>query len=177
MSIDTVTNTLWTYDCPGVEDTRGFLDLSQVDAGNANFQYYDQIWIQRAMTGEGKRGGPNNGATMYFYQKGFWTRTGTRGARPSPQDVLHVQHGTAPPSPNATPTPEATPTPTPTPAPTTGSYAHRSPDARTDSTGTRLPNRRRARVPAVPVVRARVAVWPKGQGVPQPPVTSGAAAS
>jgi penicillin-binding protein 1A len=140
MSIDTVTNTLWTYDCPGVEDTRGFLDLSQVDAGNANFQYYDQIWIQRAMTGEGKRGGPNNGATMYFYQKGFWTPYGdTWGAPFPPKTYCTSNTGTAPPSPNATPTPEATPTPTPTPAPTPAPTPTAAPTPEPTPTGTPTP--------------------------------------
>lgn len=125
MDIDTVTNTLWTYDCPGVEDTRGFLNLSQVDAGNANFQYYDQIWIQRAMTGVGKRGGPNNGETMYFYQTGFWTPYGNTWGAPFPPTTYCTSNtGTPPPtpsfSPTTPPTPTAPPTPTPTPAPTMG---------------------------------------------------------
>jgi penicillin-binding protein 1A len=122
MDIDTVTNTLWTYDCPGVKDTRGFLDLSQVDAGNANFQNYDQIWIQRARTGVGKRGGPNNGATMYFYQTGFWTPYGaTWGAPFPPKTTCTANTGTPPPptpTPEPTPTPAPTPTATPTPEPT-----------------------------------------------------------
>jgi penicillin-binding protein 1A len=118
MAIDTVTNTLWTYDCPGVEDTRGFLNLSQVDAGNANFQHYDQIWIQRAMTGVGKRGGPNNGETMYFYQTGFWTPYGNTWGAPFPPKIYCTSNtGTPPPTPSVTPTPEPTPIPTPTPTP------------------------------------------------------------
>jgi penicillin-binding protein 1A len=114
--IDTVTNTLWTYDCPGVKDTRGFLDLSQVDAGNANFQNFDQIWISRAMTGVKKRGGPNNGYTMYFYQTGFWTPYGASWGAPfAPKTYCTSNTGTPPPP---TPTPEPTPTPGPTPVPT-----------------------------------------------------------
>jgi penicillin-binding protein 1A len=113
MDIDTVSNTLWTYDCPGVKDTRGFLDLSQVDAGNANFQKFDQIWLQRAVSGAGKRGGPNNGATMYFYQKGFWTPYGLSWGGPFPPKTSCTSNTGTPPPP--TPTPEATPTPAPTP--------------------------------------------------------------
>jgi penicillin-binding protein 1A len=118
MDIDTVTNTLWTYDCPGIKDTRGFLDLSQIDAGNANFQNYDNIWIQRAMTGVKKRGGPNNGYTMYFYQTGFWTPYGlTWGAPFPPKTSCTSNTGSPPPPPSITPAPPPTPTPAPTDTP------------------------------------------------------------
>jgi membrane peptidoglycan carboxypeptidase len=116
--IDTTTNKLWTYDCPGVEGTKGFLDLSQVDTsqGEPGWQTYDDIWIARARQGVGVRGGPNNGATMYFYQTGFWTPFGrTWGADFAPTDYCTSNTGTPPPTPSATPTPLATPTPTPTP--------------------------------------------------------------
>jgi penicillin-binding protein 1A len=116
MDVDTVTNTIWTYDCPGIQDTKGFLDLSHVDANNATFQKYDQIWIQRAMTGVGKRGGPNKGATMYFYQTGFWTPYGRTWGAPFPPTKSCTQNtGSPPPGWTPTPTPEPTPTPTPTP--------------------------------------------------------------
>jgi membrane peptidoglycan carboxypeptidase len=131
--IDTTTNKLWTYDCPGVQDTKGFLDLSQVDSsqGHPDWQKYDDIWIARARQGVGVRGGPNNGATMYFYETGFWTPYGrTWGADFAPTDSCTSNTGTPPPSPSTTPTPLATPSPTrthkpaatptgaPTPAPT-----------------------------------------------------------
>ncbi|MGZ6266507.1 MAG: penicillin-binding transpeptidase domain-containing protein, partial [Candidatus Limnocylindrales bacterium] len=126
VDVDTVSNTLWTWDCPGVKDTKGLLDLSQVDAGNPNFQKYDQIWIARARQGVNVRGGPNNGATMYFYQTGFWTPFGqTWGAPFAPTTTCTSNTGSPPPSaiptdtpvPTPTPTPTATPTPTPTPTP------------------------------------------------------------
>jgi hypothetical protein len=117
--IDTVSNTLWTYDCPGTKDTKGFLDLSQVDANNPNFQKYDQIWASRAQQGVGVRGGPGNGTTMYFYQVGFWTPFGqTWGAPFPPVTSCTMNTGTAPPSPSPSPTPDVTPTPVPTPTPT-----------------------------------------------------------
>ncbi|MGD0861793.1 MAG: transglycosylase domain-containing protein [Candidatus Limnocylindrales bacterium] len=121
VDVDTVTNTIWTWDCPGIEDTKDYLDLSQVDAGNPNFQHYDQIWIARAETGVGKRGGPNNGVTMYFYQLGFWTPYGKTWGAPFPPTTYCTSNtGTPPPSPSETPTPLSTPTPTvaPTPVPT-----------------------------------------------------------
>jgi penicillin-binding protein 1A len=119
VDVDTVTNTLWTWDCPGVKETKGLLDLSLVDSGNANYQKYDQVWIERARLGVGKRGGPNKGATMYFYQVGFWTPFGqTWGAPFAPTTYCTQNTGTPPPSPSPTETPIPTPTPTDTPVPT-----------------------------------------------------------
>ena len=90
-----------------------------MDSGNPNFQAFDQIWIERARTGVNKKGGPNNGATMYFYKTGFWTPYGqTWGAPFAPTTYCTENTGTPPPSPTATPTPEPTPTPTATPEPT-----------------------------------------------------------
>ena len=117
VDVDTVTNTLWTWDCPGVKETKGLLDLSLVDSGNANYQKWDQTWIARARQGAGKRGGPNNGVTQYFYQVGFWTPFGqTWGAPFAPTTYCTQNTGTPPPSPSPTETP--TPTPTPAPMPT-----------------------------------------------------------
>jgi membrane peptidoglycan carboxypeptidase len=117
--VDTVSNTLWTYDCPGIEDTKGFLDLTGIDASNPTWEKYDQIWIARARLGVGKRGGPNNGATMYFYETGFWTPYGqTWGAPFAPTTYCTQNTGSPPPSPSATPTPAETPTPEPTAIPT-----------------------------------------------------------
>jgi len=119
VDVDTVSNTLWTYDCPGVEDTKGYLDLSQVDSNNPTWQKYDQIWIARAQQGVGKRGGPNNGATMYFYEVGFWTPFGQTWGAPFPPTTYCTSNtGSPPPSPSSTPTPEPTPTPAPTAVPT-----------------------------------------------------------
>ncbi|HEY1169370.1 MAG TPA: transglycosylase domain-containing protein [Candidatus Limnocylindrales bacterium] len=114
VDVDSVTNTLWTYDCPGIKVTNGYLDLSQVDSNNPTWQKYDQIWIARAETGVGKRGGPNNAATMYFYEIGFWTPFGLTWGAPFPPTTYCTSNtGTPPPSPSETPSPEATPTPVP----------------------------------------------------------------
>jgi hypothetical protein len=117
VDVDTVTNTLWTYDCPGIKGTEGFLDLSQVDSNNPTWQSYDQIWIARAETGVAVRGGPNNGATMYFYETGFWTPFGLTWGAPFPPTTYCTSNtGTPPPSPSETPTPEATLFPLPSPS-------------------------------------------------------------
>jgi len=119
VDVDTVTNTLWTWDCPGIKETKGYLDLSQVDSNNPTWQKYDQIWIARAMTGVGKRGGPNNGATMYFYEVGFWTPFGLTWGAPFPPTTYCTSNtGTPPPTPIETPTPEVGPTAAPTAIPT-----------------------------------------------------------
>src|SRR5664280_1332536 len=119
VDIDTVSNTRWTYDCPGTKDTKGFLDFSQVDANSPNFQKYDQIWASRAQQGVGVRGGPGNGTTMYFYQVGFWTPFGQTWGAPFPPTTSCTQNtGSPPPSPSPSPTPDITPTPVPTPTPT-----------------------------------------------------------
>jgi len=115
VDIDSVTNTLWTYDCPGILQTKGFLNLSQVDSNNPNFQSYDQKWITRARRGVGVRGGPSNGATMYFYQVGFWTPYGASWGAPFPptRSCAPAPPPDAPPS----PPPDATPAPAPAQAP------------------------------------------------------------
>jgi membrane peptidoglycan carboxypeptidase len=119
LDVDSVSNTLWTYDCPGTKVTNGYLDLSQVDANNSNWQKYDQMWIQRAQKGVGVRGGPNNGATMYFYETGFWTPFGqTWGAPFAPTTTCTANTGTPPPTASPSPTPAPTPTEAPTPTPT-----------------------------------------------------------
>ena len=125
VEIDTVTNTLWTYDCPGVEATVGRLDLSHIDDANPNFQTYDNIWIARAKLGVGKKGGPNNGTTEYFYKRKFWTPFGeTWGAPFAPDTYCTTNTGTPPPTASPTPSPSPTavsietPTPTLEPTPT-----------------------------------------------------------
>ncbi len=119
VDVDTVTNTLWTYDCPGIKDTKGFLDLSQIDSGgdplSQTFQKYDQIWIARAKTGVGRRGGPNNGATMYFYQTGFWYPYKNGWGAPFAPTTSCTANTGSPPPPTPTPLPSAVPTPTPVP--------------------------------------------------------------
>ena len=65
VDVDSVTNTLWTYDCPGTKVTNGYLNFSQVDANNPVWQKFDQIWASRAVKGSGVKGGPNNGATSW----------------------------------------------------------------------------------------------------------------
>jgi penicillin-binding protein 1A len=130
VEVDTDTKTLWTYDCPGTKATSGFLDLSQVDASNPNFQKYDNIWIATAQKGLGVRGGPNHAPTNYFYEASFFTPFGATWGAPFAPTTSCTQSGTTPPSGWVPPTPSAGPsdgqsavpanpvTPAPTPAAT-----------------------------------------------------------
>ncbi len=149
VDVDTVSNTLWTYDCPGIMDTKGFLDLTMVDANNATWQKYDAIWIARAQQGVNKRGGPNNGATMYFYETGFWTPYGqTWGAPFAPTTYCTQNTGTPPPTPSETPTPSPTPTPTATPIPTPTPTPTPAPTPRHAPTPTPTPTATPTQVPS-----------------------------
>jgi penicillin-binding protein 1A len=118
LDVDSVTKTLWTYDCPGIKVTNGYLNFSQVDANNPVWQKFDMIWASRARQGNGVRGGPNNGATSYFYELGFWTPYGKTWGAPFPPTATCTMNTGTPPPPTPTPEPTATPAPTPTPAPT-----------------------------------------------------------
>jgi penicillin-binding protein 1A len=125
--VDTVTNSLWTWDCPGTKETKGLLDLSQVDAGNDNYQKYDAIWIARARQGVGVKGGPNNGATQYFYQSGFWTPFGQTWGAPFAPTTYCTQNTGSPPPATPSPSPTASPTPKPTASPTPKATATHTP--------------------------------------------------
>ena len=128
VDVDSDTNTLWTYDCPGTKVTKGFLDLSQVDASNPNFQKYDDIWIATAEKGVGVTGGPNKAPTNYFYEAGFYTPFGASWGAPFAPTQSCTQSGTTPPSgwesappsasPSLGPSTESPPAPTDTPSAT-----------------------------------------------------------
>ncbi len=102
IDVDTTTGNLWADGCLGPKATRGFLDLSGVDAAFPAWQKADQDWIARARQGAGVRGGPAKGtktATAYFYQGGYqpygasWgapfppTKTCTPEPSPSPSAI------------------------------------------------------------------------------------------
>jgi penicillin-binding protein 1A len=126
--IDSTTNTLWTYDCPGTKVTKGFLTFSQVDTNNPTWQKYDSIWAGRAVHGSGVKGGPNGGKTSYFYQVGFWTPYGKTWGASFPPTATCTQNTGSPP-PDYTPPPVPTDTPVPTTAPTPESTPSPTPAA------------------------------------------------
>jgi membrane peptidoglycan carboxypeptidase len=99
IDVDSKSGMLWAEGCFGPKETRGFLDLSGVDAGFPDWQKYDQDWINRARHGAGTRGGPakEKTATTYFYEPVYqpygaswgapFPPTKTCTAEPSPSPV------------------------------------------------------------------------------------------
>ena len=89
IDVDSATGDLWADGCTGPMETRGFLDLSGVDAGFPAWQKADQDWLARAKRGAGVRGGPAKGtktATAFFYRgrlPALWRRVGERRSRPA----------------------------------------------------------------------------------------------
>ena len=118
--VDTVSNTLWTWDCPGTKATKGYVDFSQVDAANTSWEADDQVWMTSARKGVRVKT-PSGGKTMYFYETGFWTPYVSKsqpygwGAPFAPTTYCTTNTGTAPPSPSLTPSPSPSPSPSPTP--------------------------------------------------------------
>jgi membrane peptidoglycan carboxypeptidase len=134
VDVDADTNTLWTYDCPGTKVTKGFLNLTQVDASNPNFQKYDDIWIATAQKGLGVRGGPNHAPTNYFYEASFFMPFGATWGAPFAPTTSCTQSGTTPPSGWVPPTPSDAATPVPSDSqsalPATPPKANPTPDTR-----------------------------------------------
>jgi hypothetical protein len=138
VDVDTDTNTLWTPDCAGTKETKGFLDLSQVDASNANFQKYDDIWIATAKRGLGARGGPNGSPTNYFYEAGFYTPYGASWGAPFAPTTSCITVATPPPSPSDSASPSVGPSVS---AAAPAALAPASPAAAANPATTSQPNR------------------------------------
>jgi membrane peptidoglycan carboxypeptidase len=66
VAIDEATGLLWSDGCTGPSVTKGFLDLSQVEAAFPKWQPFNRGWIDRAARGPGRRGGPRRTPTAYF---------------------------------------------------------------------------------------------------------------
>lgn len=105
--IDTATGLLWQEGCLGPKETKGFLDLSGVDAGFPTWQKYDRGWIARAMKGVGVRGGPKRTPTAYYGFGGYFPFGATWGAPFPPKDLCPIGG----PSPSPTPIPSDSPFP------------------------------------------------------------------
>ena len=113
IAIDKATGLLWADGCTGPQITRGFLDLSQVEAAYPKWQPFNKGWIQRAARGPGVRGGPKRTPTAYYTFGSFAPFGRTWGAPFAPSKVCTA----LPPSP--TPPPSCDPIlgcPTPTPS-------------------------------------------------------------
>ena len=91
VEIDKESGLLWQEGCVGPKETRGFLDLSSVEASFPQWQPYNQGWIDRAKRGSGVRGGPQRTPTTYFYQTGGWMPFGASWGAPfAPTETCEV---------------------------------------------------------------------------------------
>jgi membrane peptidoglycan carboxypeptidase len=131
----------WSDGCTGERVRKGYLVLTDADAGHKSWQAANKGWISRARRGAGVEGGPKDTATAYFYDPSFqpfgrsWgapfppTRSCDEAPSPEPSagasespTIEPTEEPTAEPEdtpePEPTPTEEPDPTPTPTPEPT-----------------------------------------------------------
>jgi membrane peptidoglycan carboxypeptidase len=70
-SIDKATGLLWQDGCEGPKVTKGFFNLSEVEANFPAWQKANAAWGSRAAKGSGVRGGPKGTRTAYFYNGSF----------------------------------------------------------------------------------------------------------
>jgi membrane peptidoglycan carboxypeptidase len=121
-SIDSATGLLWRDGCAGPRVTRGFFNLSEVEANFPNWQKADIAWGARAARGAGVRGGPKGTHTSYFYGgfPAFYPFGRTWGApfMPRAQCPLYTPPTYCDPFPTPTPDPSALPEPPCIPLPT-----------------------------------------------------------
>ncbi len=115
-AIDKATGLLWQAGCLGPQVTKGFMDLSGVDAGWPQWQKYDRGWVQRAARGVGIRGGPKGAPTAYFGFGSFFPFGATWGAPFAPSKKCPIGGpNPTPPPPSESPLPSGS---LPVPAPT-----------------------------------------------------------
>jgi hypothetical protein len=81
VQIDEASGLLWQEGCLGPQVTRGFFDLSQVEASHENWQQ---------AKGSGVRGGPENTRTSFFYNNSFAPFGRTWGAPFAPTELCPV---------------------------------------------------------------------------------------
>jgi hypothetical protein len=71
VEIDEASGLRWRDGCLGPKVTRGYFDLSQVEADHENWQKANRGWGARAAKGSGVRGGPEGTRTSFFYNNSF----------------------------------------------------------------------------------------------------------
>jgi membrane peptidoglycan carboxypeptidase len=91
VEVDEDSGKLWQEGCVGPKKTKGFLDLSAVEASFPQWLPFNQGWIDRAKRGSGVRGGPERTPTSYFYQSGGWMPFGASWGAPfAPTETCDV---------------------------------------------------------------------------------------
>jgi hypothetical protein len=108
IAIDKATGKLWQDGCLGPKVTKGFMNLSGVEAGWPNWQKFDRAWAARAAKGVGVRGGPKRTPTEYFGFGGFFPFGATWGAPFPPTKKCPIGG----PAPSPSPEPSGSPFPT-----------------------------------------------------------------
>ena len=118
IQVDSVSGDLWQDGCEGPAETRGFLDLSNVEADYPQWKTANDGWIARAQKGSGVAGGPQKTRTSYFYETGVWNPYGlTWGAPLPPTKTCELFTPSPAPSPFCDPLDPFNPCPSPTPLP------------------------------------------------------------
>ncbi len=123
LEIDEASGLLWEDGCVGPKVTRGFFDLSEVDANWPAWQKANKNWAARAGKGPGTRGTSKGTRTSYFYTNGFAPFGRSWGAPFAPSQTCPQAPppcGVAFPDPDPSdgiPPPTPVPCPTPTPDP------------------------------------------------------------
>ncbi|MEP7361191.1 MAG: hypothetical protein ABI744_06380, partial [Chloroflexota bacterium] len=114
---------LWQDGCSGVPETKGFLALEGVEAGQPDWQAANLDWIARAKQGPGTAGGADPAvptSTTYLFRSGFFTPYGKSWGAPFAPTVTCL--GLPSPSPSLSESPSVSPSVTPevslTPEPT-----------------------------------------------------------
>ncbi|HEY8168399.1 MAG TPA: transglycosylase domain-containing protein [Candidatus Limnocylindrales bacterium] len=98
IQIEQETGKRWQDGCIGTPVTRGFLDLTNVEAAFPNWQRQNQKWIARARRGSGVGGGLDRSRTSYFYNLGSFHPYGRSWGAPFPPKATCIVGGAAPPS-------------------------------------------------------------------------------
>jgi membrane peptidoglycan carboxypeptidase len=124
VAVDAASGLLWRDGCVGPKETRGFMDLSEVEANFPAWQKADRNWAARAAKGPGVRGGLKGTRTAYFYDGRFRPFGSTWGAPFAPKTECPIAPppcGVLVPDPDPSDSiPPATPVPCPTPTPGPG---------------------------------------------------------
>jgi membrane peptidoglycan carboxypeptidase len=121
LEIDEASGLLWEDGCVGPKVTKGFFDLSEVDANWPAWQKANKNWAARAAKGPGTRGTSKGTRTVYFYNNAFAPFGRSWGAPFAPTETCPqapppcgVEFPDPDPSDdNPPPTPIPCPTPTP----------------------------------------------------------------
>jgi hypothetical protein len=128
VAVDAATGLLWQAGCAGPQVTRGYFNVSEVEANFPAWQKANAAWGARAARGPGVRGGPKGTATSYFYTGAFAPFGRTWGAPFAPRTLCPLYTPPPPtcgtfgfPTPTpGLPTPTCIPIPFPTPNPSGG---------------------------------------------------------